>query len=212
MKYSLILPLTQGLFWLRPSHQWDLLPWKHSTRVRRKTNTANIQKGSFLTLWMTRNESGLCFSLHGVQANYTVIRDGSQPLQRPHCLQWSRHWPGHVIITADRCKVAPHLHNNRKQRGQTVLTVDDFFHLHLQLSKGFFIRIRTILEGCLYQVQLLHRVCVEVTCTKPQKRHKIWQCQSLHNSKLGDQEENSSVFWWRRAPTFSLYVHPMGKR
>lgn len=48
MKYSLLLPVTQGLFWCRPSHQWDLLPWKHpanvtQTRVRRKTNNKDTK-------------------------------------------------------------------------------------------------------------------------------------------------------------------------
>lgn len=104
MKYSLILRLTQGLFWWRPNHQWDLcLESQQSanvtqTRVRRKPERSQRERNKkgwffFFILRTTWGESGLCFRLHGVRANYTVIRDGSRPLQRSHCLQWSRHRP-----------------------------------------------------------------------------------------------------------------------
>lgn len=87
---------------------------------------------------------------------------------------------GHVIATADRCKVSPHLHNkkgrdsatsDRKRREQPVLTEDDLSHL--QLSKMLFHTDQNAHLGP--SLFPSHRFCAEAAHAKPQTRHsKPW--------------------------------------
>lgn len=179
--------------------------------------TTKIQKGSFQTKVRRKTNTTKTHFLHC--KNDTVIRGGSQPLQGPHCLQWSRHWARHVIITADGCRVTPRLHNRQGYRNgpqeaerthccyrrpllpSPSATVNRLLRMY-HSSIG---RLSSWSQSCCC------RVCVEATRTKPQKRH-YEICRSLWGPKLGDEGGTSSAFWWRRAPISSFHVQPMGKR
>lgn len=97
--------------------------------------------------------------------------------------------------------------SDRKQGGRTVLSVDDVSHRHLSIPS---------VPVCM-AFSYMYQSCIYVA--SPVVSHRLWwghmrikrgvlksgRVRAVTNSKLGEEEDYWSVFWWRHAPTSSLH-------